>query len=337
MGSVIKSIDALVSEEINAFLTFCRKTRGALYVDLNHDVKNSILVAGSGRGGTTWLAEIINADNSFRDIFEPFNPRRVRSVKDFNYRQYLRPMDRDPRYLRPAHLVFSGKLRDDWTDQYNRRFFCTRRLVKDIRVNLMLKWIHDNFLEMPIIFLLRHPCAVAVSRLSQRWKSSTAIEDFLSQHTLIEDHLKQFMPIITATRSDFEQHVLVWCIENYVPLRTLRKSDALVVFYENLCTRPETELNRIAEYLKLGRLELMMKRIKKPSSQTRKRASAIVLGEDPVSSWRKMVDQAMLNSAHDLLTVFGLTGLYARDPFPLVDSDDVLRSPGSNFSHSAHY
>ncbi len=196
--------------------------------------------------------------------------------------------------------------------------------MKDIRANLMLKWVRDHFPDMPIVFLLRHPCAVAVSRVSQRWKGFNALKDFLSQDLLISDHLKPFIPLIKLDRCEFERHVLIWCIENYVPLRTLHKSDALVMFYENLCTQPETEVNRLIEYLKLKHYELMMKRLKKPSSQTRKKASAIVLGEDPVSSWRSMIDHDMLEKAYNLLTVFGLTRLYARDPLPLVDSEKVL-------------
>jgi len=324
MRSIVQRLRTLFVEELNIFSAFCRRKRGGLHIDWNHDLKNSVFVAGSGRAGTTWLAEIVNADNSFRDIFEPFNPTKVPLVKHFHRRQYLRPTDDDPRYLEPARAVFSGMLRSDWTDQLNRRIFCSKRLIKEIRTNLMLKWIRDHFPEMPIVFLLRHPCAVAISRLAKGWNSFYGLKDLLSQDLLIWDHLKPFMPIITADRSDFEQHVLVWCIENYVPVRTLHKNDALVVFYENLCLQPETEVKRLADYLKVQCPELMMRRVSVPSSQARKGESAIVLGENLVSSWKNAVNQDMLDQAHSLLTLFGLERFYGRDPLPLLDSNDVL-------------
>ena len=40
--------------------------------------------------------------------------------------------------------------------------------MKIIRGNLLLAWLVRNF-EFPVLYLLRHPCAVVASRLRWNW------------------------------------------------------------------------------------------------------------------------------------------------------------------------
>ena len=53
-------------------------------------MKNSpIIIAGSGRGGTTWILDSIAEANNLRTIFEPLNTVFVPAAKPFAYR-YVR-------------------------------------------------------------------------------------------------------------------------------------------------------------------------------------------------------------------------------------------------------
>ena len=309
--------------EVGRFVRFLKTKRGGLYFDRDHDYRNTVLVAGSGRGGTTWVAEVINTRNEFRDIFEPFNPSRVKVCRHFANRQYLRPQNDDPQYLNPARFILSGRLRSDWSDAYNRRIVCHKRIVKDIRVNLLLKWIHVHFPEIPIIFVLRHPCAVVHSRMHLGWEDS--LEDLLTQELLVEDYLKPFLPAIARANSAFERHLMLWCIENYVPLRELRRREALTIFYEDLCKKPDASVKRLAQFLKLDSHELMVQRVGKPSSQTRKRTSAIMLGEDPTTAWQTHFSPEMIDQANNTLELFGLSRIYRSGGTPLVEADRVLQ------------
>ena len=56
--------------------------------------RKDIIIAGSGRGGTTWLLNIIASLPGYRVIFEPFHP--IQCKKEFNSpfsRPYLRAFD----------------------------------------------------------------------------------------------------------------------------------------------------------------------------------------------------------------------------------------------------
>jgi len=47
----------------NKFIKFGSIIRGQIYVDKSPSIENTILLCGSGRSGTTWIAEILNNDN----------------------------------------------------------------------------------------------------------------------------------------------------------------------------------------------------------------------------------------------------------------------------------
>src|SRR5437870_3848637 len=84
---------------------------GQVYVDRGGGPEDTFFMAGTGRSGTTWIAEVLNHDHAYRYLHEPFRPGRVRATKPFLPRQYLRPDDRDPRYVEPARAILSGRVR----------------------------------------------------------------------------------------------------------------------------------------------------------------------------------------------------------------------------------
>ena len=95
--------------------------------------RKAVLLAGSGRSGTTWIAQLISSRGGWRLMFEPFHSRQIDLLSDWNYRQYLRPGDRDDRFVEPAARILTGKLRHPWVDRFNPSLLARRRLVKEIR------------------------------------------------------------------------------------------------------------------------------------------------------------------------------------------------------------
>lgn len=99
---------------------------------------------------------MISSGSGWRLIFEPFHSRKIDFLRDWNYRQYLRPGDRDQRFAEPATRILTGKLRHPLVDRFNGSFLARRRLVKEIRANVLLPWLHSAFPEISIVLLLRH-------------------------------------------------------------------------------------------------------------------------------------------------------------------------------------
>ena len=280
---------------------------GTLHVDLG-DHQNSVFLAGSGRSGTTWVAGIVNHRKRYRLVFEPFHPGRVDLCTTFRRKQYLRLDDRREEYLAPAREILTGRIRNPWTDRFNTKFVARRRLIKDIRANLLLGWMHANFPGVPIVLLLRHPCAVAASRLALGWRDN--LSETMDQEELVEDFLLPMEAGIRASRGAFERHVFSWCIENYVPLRQFGPGEVHLAFYENFLSGPEDEIQRLFAFLREDFDGRVYRALRRPSPLSRK-------GEGPsIDAWRRSVSGYQLERAVEILGLFGLDRVYGEEAMP---------------------
>lgn len=288
-----------------------------LYLDYQADYRNSIFLAGTEKSGTTWVSDIINYNNDYRYIFEPFWANKVDICQSFKPQQYLRPDNKQDEYLKPAKAILSGKIRNKWTDKYHKKFIANKRLIKDIRANLFLKWIHLNFPAMPIILLLRHPCAVARSHL-RRTHLQLTLESYLSQEKLMQDFLNPFKAEMEAAQTKFEIIIFRWCIQNYVPLKQFKRNDIHIVFYEHFCENPKAEIDDLFSFLGKSYDEKVYKQLKKPSAVSRE-DSAIISGSDLVNSWRDHISADQIQRTIEILSLFGLDKIYSAASMPNID------------------
>lgn len=286
-----------------------------IFIDSNIDYKNTILLAGSGRSGTTWVSDIINYDNEYRYIFEPFHPRRVSFSKDFGDRKYIHPDKKDSALYEKFLYILSGQIRNSWSDNYNKKLISEKRLIKEIRLNLCLKWIKNNFPEIPIILLIRHPFPTAISQ--DKFNLHTDLDDYLSQEDLMNDYLSKFKSDIEEAKkkSDFEKNIFIWCIENYLPLKLLKRGEILITFYENFCSAPEDEIKKTFSYIGKKFNSDVFENLKRPSAVSRN-WSAVNTGDDLINGWKKRITSDQIKAGKDIMSLFGMENFYADNSFP---------------------
>ena len=99
------------------------------YLNTNHSPKNTIFISGMARSGTTGLSQILNYNNDYRYIFEPFYPEHVEFCSFFKKRQYLKPSGNYPEFFEAAQRIVSGNFRIQFIDRYNEKFFARKRLI----------------------------------------------------------------------------------------------------------------------------------------------------------------------------------------------------------------
>lgn len=298
---------------------------GTLYVDRGGGPEDTVFLGGSGRSGTTWLSEVINFDNSYRYLFEPFHPRYVPQWSGFPERPYLRPTEEHKEALETARQILSGRIRNRWIDGFNTKLVGHRRLLKDVRANLFLKWLSAHFPEVPIVFALRHPCAVVLSqhrgqRLRESWPPD--LQSLLDQPALVEDHLGPFVPYIREACSMdlFDQLVFRWCIENYVPLRQFEAGGLHCVFYERVCLEPEAEIRRLFESIGRRWDVAALRTASRASPMTAQESrihSAPAASSGLIDGWVERIEPVRVERTVEILALFGLDRFYGTEPEPL--------------------
>ena len=198
-------------------------------------------------------------------MFEPFNKYKVKALSEMNYRLYIPHLNNNIKLKEKYYKILSGDIRNKWVDQYNKKYFCVNRIIKEIRINQSLKWIKINFPEIPIVYIVRHPCAVTLSKLRLNWDDH--LFEYIGQIELVNDHLKPYIDIINSAKTAYEKHLIMWCIENSIVLNSFKKEEIFIIFYEYLITDPVKSIKKLYKYLNLNFNNKIIDTLSKPSLQ----------------------------------------------------------------------
>ncbi len=295
------------------------------FIDIDSGNSSAIFIAGMGRSGTTWLSELINYKQNYRDIFEPFLPYKVPIANSFKYLQYLNQNNQDAQLINSAKTILSGKFRSNWTDVNRYRFITTKRIIKDIRANLMLKWLIQIRPGMPLLLLIRHPFAVIDSYKTLGWgiEAGGDTSDFdriIGQNQLLNDFPIIQNNLIKIDKNDYFSKLLFqWCVLYYVPLKQLNSDDYKIVFYENLLLHPEKTLKDIFHYIgQRFDKNRILDIIQRPSITNYRKTDFTINPSDNIQKWKKSFIKSDIEKAHELIKKFDLDYLYDNDGFPLL-------------------
>lgn len=295
-------------------------------LDANYRLNNYsevIWLIGSGRSGTTWVADLINHDKGYREMFEPFHPHLVDGMGFLKLHQYVRPGAPNPQLEAIAADVFSGRFRHPSIDCGNRSFVYNGLLIKDIFANLFARWAAQRFPHIKIVLLLRNPFAVALSTYKKRdWIWSTDPLDLLNQSALQEDYLRPFEDLIRETSRGGDyilRQILIWAIVNYVPLRQFEPGEIHVCFYEDLIKQPNREISGILQFAKptarTGPVTIARETIDRPSRVTGKDSNFSAITA-PDRSWENELTTHQIDAGLEILQCFGFEGLYDQNSMP---------------------
>lgn len=225
--------------------------RHEIYLDVGGGADDVVLVAGTGRSGTTWVGDVIASATSGRVVFEPFiwarNEKllfagryRISQLSGrLNFSGYVHGGEPDiDSYTQDVEGILAGRVRGFWVNQETKPQIYRKRVIKDIRANLMLPWLAKTWPGMKVVFVIRNPAKVVdsmIERTSEGWGFDWTKDEVLSQPELMRDYLNPFLDLIEQAETQVERLALRWCIENYVPLKQISAlPNVMVVRYEEL-------------------------------------------------------------------------------------------------------
>ncbi|MBV8909716.1 MAG: hypothetical protein JOZ89_03050, partial [Gammaproteobacteria bacterium] len=267
--------------------------------------------------------KLLSQGRGTRLMFEPFQAEFVPAARDFPYALYLRPGEEHSAQQAYARTVFEGRMRHPWIDRSPQPRFVRRRLVKEVRASLWLRWLGCALPGLKTVMLLRHPCAAADSLRVLGWPSR--LQGFFQQPKLVEDHLEPLLEVMRSTRSIFEEHIVVWCIQHYVALRQASAGDLLLTFYERFVLDRDRELGRVLAYVGWPPIRTGGGAMSDAAWTTRPDSLA-QRGTQPrlIDDWVTRVSASERRRATEIVAAFGLGGIYGDETRPDAEQADRL-------------
>jgi hypothetical protein len=231
------------------------RTYGAIRARTTYDIEDTIVVASTGRGGSTWLTEIIATLSGYTVIWEPLhlgnNPKCAEH--GFDWQNYIPRGSEAPQRRAYLQQLFTGEHLS--TQVLTSLEFRPARLlqptggylVKFVNANMILPWIMRTF-PVSGVLMIRHPCAVVSSQIEHGGWDHVSKEDLTIPSPLLDDY--SHLPDVYA---DIETHeealAFEWALQTYVPLSSPEPHPWFLTTYEDLVAKGPSVVDALFEHL----------------------------------------------------------------------------------------
>ena len=291
--------------------------------------KKDIFIFSSPRSGSTWLMELIEAQPNIKYIDEPFHTNRHKGyLTDIEptWQEIYGSAERKEKFtyflkdiLNEKRFVGQQKFKHIKRGEFN--YSTDRRVFKILRAKDLVNHFEDDF-DIKIVYLLRHPIAVALSLVRENMEGR--IKYYLNnqkyREQFLSEKLIEFSNNILQNGSQFEIRILQWALENLPPLKFLDSSDWLTISYEELVVEEEKSLNRLYQELNLTDLDVLYKQVGRPSRTTANQEAEEHINKNDkeflIKKWEDKVSQAEIEETFNILNRFGID-IYQKGKFTI--------------------
>lgn len=259
---------------------------------IRYDIRDTIILSGSPRSGTTWLSEILNTIPRSCILWEPLNMDTIPYLNKlgFQWRTSISIGESRPSVESYLGGVLTGKkLNSHITSRANlgELFRCKHYIVKFCRAQRLFGWLADRFATRTPILLIRHPCAVIASQIN--------LDIYPPGWKYTESRSKEDWAEAIAT---------TWCEDYYDALSLPKPHPWILVTYERLVTQGQSEITRIFEALEIEMPEKAIHQLEVPSSMTQKGSS--LEEEIPLATWTSRLSKGQIERILNVVSKYGL-------------------------------
>jgi hypothetical protein len=289
------------------------------------NIKDTIVLFGSPRSGTTWFMEILSTIPNYKYLFEPINPKFVPEAFKigFQSKTYLPPESdwfEGEEFLRK---IFSGQISSSVPFYkfkpgiFLKQLFGNKLIVKTIRLNRMLPWIVKRFQLRCNLYMIRHPCSVIASQLKTDiygYQQDNppyngilpSVKRVLDEASKINNIDEAILRKIKNISTKEEILAIAWCLDNYIPLSSPKPHKWIIVTYEKAFTSQD-EIYRIFNEINEPLSKKTIEKINIPSMLTKKEDSVIIKETDKqLSKWKKQLSEKQIKRILKIVSYFNL-------------------------------
>lgn len=280
-----------------------------------YDVGETIVVACTGRGGSTWLAQIIASLPRHHLLWEQLHWRTNPECQDYGFGEplYLTEHRASFRHEQYVRKILSGRTLPSAinTSQYFRPWkliWLRAYVAKLVTANMMLPWMVQTF-GVRAVFMVRHPCAVVSSQL--RHGAWDEVEKQFCNHPELFEEYPHLGTVYEGIRSKEEILAFNWAVQNFVPLVHSEPRPWITTTYEVLIDEGMTEVERI--FKELG--EKVPRNAKAKLRSPSETASANLSSsseESQLKKWKRHLSESQIDRILRIVQAVGIRGYSER-------------------------
>jgi hypothetical protein len=289
----------------------------SLTASRDYDLRDTIVVAGWARSGTTWLAEVLSTIPRSAILFEPLHTQRVpqAAAAGFPVSDILAPGEGSPEQKLFMERVLQGRVLNWWTCSANPVSRAIRPnvwIVKEITANYLVEWIVGTFQIRRSVLIVRHPCATIASRIAQGWAPKDV--QFKVKNREARRRFPHLEALCRNRKDPFEVMATRWCLMNYVPL-SLRPRPFHLIAYESLATRGVEDLTPVFADWGLETPAAIEESLSRASATTKSGAMQGTIHRQPIDHWKRRLTADQINRILRVVREFGMD-FYDESPEP---------------------
>lgn len=303
-------------EKIKSMLRFFLRLLDNIFFQKGFDEKDTIIVVGSPRSGTTWIMELLNCLPQYTTIFEPFHPIRFPQVKELisSMRPY-KAADSDVDSLHDyLYNVFKGNvtsLRPRYRITINnmlKRIIAKKLIIKFVRANRLVPWIVNNYDLRAVVFITRHPCSTISSQIRTGYtgydveRFAPSIDQVVNDASILgfESSIIEKLGEIT---SEAEILAAVWAMDQIIPMRE-NNVKMFKLSYEDLVFYPEQIIKQLLQFLnEMDRYDNIITKVGTPSMTSKDKSSVTV----KKVTWKDELNAVQIENIYRVLSWFGIS------------------------------
>jgi hypothetical protein len=224
------------------------RTYGKVRARSGYDMRDTIVIASTGRGGSTWLTEIVATLPGYTVLWEPLHLGNNPECEEygFGWQNYIPPGTEAPRrreYLR--RILTGANLSTSILTSLEFRPLRLLRpgggyIAKFVNVNMMLPWLMETF-PVSGVLMIRHPCAVVASQMRHGAWDHVAKDNMTVPEGLFEEH-GHLESVFSDIQTQEEVLAFEWAVQTYIPLSSSRPHPWFLTTYEELVSNGQTVL-----------------------------------------------------------------------------------------------
>jgi hypothetical protein len=215
--------------------------------------KKRLMILGSPRSGTTWLAEIINSTGEYKYLFEPFHGGKVKEWKGLGFYPTISAQDiyNQPKRHDALIKIFEGDVdpKNSWVWEHGEQHKGAKHImVKAVRAHYMTDAIQELFPDIKIIVILRKPVATIKSQIKSEFPHPKRIVDAEKKIAFVgQEKVDEF--VAKCGKEDPALYALKWGIETRVCLDKLKgQPNSYFIQYEDLRDSPVKYIQEMFDF-----------------------------------------------------------------------------------------